>query len=194
MAPHPQRVCMYCDAGITGVLSAVCATVQRQAAPTISLRNVNPYVESTLRPYAGSRKRAQVPREQQPWSAFGPTHYGSTSSFGMSGVNAHAVLGSAVKAQQCDASLVRHPDLLWRRASYWPTPSRHSLITAAVKTANQANVHVDIAVPSSGYLHDHVVQGTSHKRPKMRCATHPTSSWSSRYTLSPGVSIPSSHI
>ena len=48
------------------------------------------------------------------------------SSFGMSGVNAHAVLRAppALSVQQA-------PELPWRRARHWMAPQAHALLLAA---------------------------------------------------------------
>jgi acyl transferase domain-containing protein len=57
-----------------------------------------------------------------------------TSSFGMSGVNAHMLFG-AVSADAAPAAA--SPRLLWQRQRFWPGPMLHHLahpnvITAAV--------------------------------------------------------------
>ena len=79
-----------------------------------------------------------------------------TSSFGMSGVNAHALLGA--RPMNSEPQPVR---LSWRRERTWPAPPRLALLAACTPsmTADRASVAfaADLGSAALSYLHDHQV-------------------------------------
>ena len=86
-----------------------------------------------------------------------------TSSFGMSGVNAHMLLGSSQPATGLDAEQDVQSEasvaLVWRASRHWLGPERHSLLET-VTVSSQRAVTVEYAVKSPhaaalAYLHDH---------------------------------------
>ena len=94
---HEQVVRLH--AGLTGLLLAAGSQQARAAAPIRHLRNVNPYVAAALSDW---RRRcgltAALPLQLAPRIAGGPAGediLAATSSFGMSGVNAHAMVAAA---------------------------------------------------------------------------------------------------
>lgn len=87
-----------------------------------------------------------------------------TSSFGMSGVNAHALLEAPSEQSQADAA----DGLAWRRERTWPAPPRMALLAACAPStmAGSATVTIvaDLVSPRLAYLHDHQVSGRSWLR------------------------------
>jgi acyl transferase domain-containing protein len=77
-------------AGLTGLVAAAGAAHHQSSPAIMHLRTVNPYVESALSGWGdSSRLAAHIPRQTAPHMS---ANVSGTSSFGMSGVNAHAML------------------------------------------------------------------------------------------------------
>lgn len=96
-----------CYAGVTGFLFAM-ACIQHSAAPPVkNLRNVNPYVGAALMDWGKYKIKGHIPLQPAPAAAADmpedPVSAG-TSSFGMSGVNAHMVV-TRTTVKQSDAGL-----------------------------------------------------------------------------------------
>ncbi len=53
----------YVCSGLTGILMAMSALSQHSLAPSASLRNINPYVETTLADLAAKRLKTPLPRQ-----------------------------------------------------------------------------------------------------------------------------------
>lgn len=86
-------------AGLTGLLLAATALSQQSVAPIKHLRNVNPYVTAAVADWERRSGRPLLPLQAgpRPHVLSGPHADGlqpvtGTSSFGMSGVNAHLLL------------------------------------------------------------------------------------------------------
>lgn len=84
----------------------------------------------------------------QSWAA-------GTSSFGMSGVNAHALLAAPHRSRvSSDAQLSA-----WRRKRCWPAPATSPLLLRSIGTQQGATgwLHFSLhpAIPSLAYLQDH---------------------------------------
>jgi len=157
-------------AGLTGLLLAAAVQQQQLAPPVVNLRGLNPYVSAALgafRKSGGSSGESgscgpAVPRQAaaacQTASAAGPASVAGTSSFGMSGVNAHALLSAAeAPIGPAAASLA----LLWQQQRYWPLPQQHRLLQLP-RLAAASQVRFAAAVGSGaalGYLNDHRVGG-----------------------------------
>lgn len=58
------------DAGLTGILAAMCALIQRAAAPVNGLQNMNPYVSGTLADWTSKGLRPVIPRQLAPTRDF----------------------------------------------------------------------------------------------------------------------------
>ena len=78
-----------------------------------------------------------------------------TSSFGMSGVNAHAVLSPAEPPHTAD----RQPSLLWHRLRHWFAPAQHAMLVRCTAARGKIAMSTRLGSASMAYLHDHQVQG-----------------------------------
>lgn len=88
--PHPFLL----HAGLTGLLLAASCLREHQHPPIKHLQNVNLYVEAALTDWQrSSSMTASLPRQAAASSSSQQNmHHAGTSSFGMSGVNAHALV------------------------------------------------------------------------------------------------------
>ena len=96
-----------------GVFMMLHAMTQRSHAAIMPLRSLNPYVSTALAEWARTPGlRPAVPRQTAPASQWEPRAAAGTSSFGMSGTNAHML---AAVAQPCQAVQAEHA---WQRSRY----------------------------------------------------------------------------
>jgi hypothetical protein len=180
-------------AGITGLLLAAAALTQRQLAPVVNLRTVNAYVAAALAGFGGGTSSATggtgavafVPRQPAPGAqtvavsgsrageshgggsigGSGSTQLAGTSSFGMSGVNAHALLsaGPATAAEHGTApATAAAVSLRWQLQRYWPVPQQHRMLQLPRVVLPGQAVHFSAAVTATAslaYLWDHRVIG-----------------------------------
>ena len=121
-------------AGLMGLLLAASVAGQQAVPAILHLRNVNPYVESAVGDWVGNGRRVvELPRQLhgglQPGLA-------GTSSFGMSGVNAHMLVDAqAAEAQassmqaRCDLRVPVHAARLLTLAPP-PRPGRSVAVAA----------------------------------------------------------------
>ena len=123
------------------------------------LRSLNSYVEAALGDWGrmhslGSHApRAAGPSVRQGLAA-------GTSSFGMSGVNAHLLTSAG--QQQPHAEPAEHSVLVWQRQRHWPVPPGHAALVAAVlSTRGSAAFEISISSPTLSFLRQSVVQGRS---------------------------------
>lgn len=84
-------------AGIAGLIKLVLMLQHGQIPPHLNLKNLNPYIDWQNSPI-------QIPQETTAWD-LGPQIAG-TSSFGLSGTNAHVIVGKAPSTQQAENSLL----------------------------------------------------------------------------------------
>lgn len=147
-------------AGITGLLLAAAAAHHDQLPPVLCLRHVNPYVASTL---PGFKQGAFVPRQTGPSVCIHTKKYISgTSSFGMSGINAHLLLAKG----EHGGSRVSAPDsltvagLAWEAQRFWPV-SRVSLLNRNIHRADKQTVvcWARLDNVALAFCRDHVVAG-----------------------------------
>lgn len=76
-----------------------------------------------------------------------------TSSFGMSGVNAHAALCSA----ETGHSTGECTNLPWQRLRHWFAPAQHALLSACAKLGGTIAMVARLGSVSLAYLQDHQV-------------------------------------
>ncbi len=147
-------------AGLTGLLLATMAATQQRSTPVMHLRSTNPYVEAALADWRKSGPwAAAIPRQQQ--AAQQAAQLASTSSFGMSGVNAHALLSApgeqALQAAASDSTAVMQQQL--QRQRVWPLPPMHPLLHMAAALQQQAMVGCTLARPHLAYLQQQLLSG-----------------------------------
>lgn len=130
-------------------------------APILHLRSINPYVESTFADWRKAHHLAAIAGRQAaplplPGAAGSPSLAG-TSSFGMSGVNAHALLEAASAAEQ--PSDAETPAL--HRQRHWAlVPALYLAQSAAVGSSTRHSLcsfAASLARPELAYLWDHQV-------------------------------------
>ena len=85
-----------------------------------------------------------------------------TSSFGMSGVNAHTVL-CPVETQ---VGAEQQRSLLWQRARHWFAPAQHAMLALSAKSGNNIIIVARLGCASTAYLHDHQVSCSAHNQSK----------------------------
>ena len=152
-------------AGLTGLLLALGAQQQAAQAPIVNLREVNPYVASAVEDW---RRRhglaAALPRQHAPLPAAAAGSSGSspaaagTSSFGMSGVNAHMLLSPAAADEGSVAAADVQP-LPRHRQRHWPAPAAHPLLEEVGAAGGTARFSCSFVGVSAAFLRDHCVSG-----------------------------------
>lgn len=149
-------------AGVTGALLALTSLNEAARAPIVNLRSTNPYVEAALTSWrdAADRPLASLPRQAGP----GPASLGSliagTSSFGMSGVNAHAFVSSSAAGERYLQTSPMRPQL-WQRSRTWPAPPPIALLTHVRQQHSQGKLLLagQVRRANVSYLWDHCVMG-----------------------------------
>ena len=146
-------------AGVTGLLFSATAGQQQLLPPVLCLREINPYVAAALpgRNSAAAAPGAAIPRQPSPHPLAGLSSVAGTSSFGMSGVNAHALVAGAPGPQRalCPAGAA-----VWELTRYWPTPQAHRLLQLPRMAPGSLRIAAALtATASLGYLWEHAVNG-----------------------------------
>lgn len=152
-------------AGLTGALLAAVSLAQQQLPPVVNLRSINPYVLAAFDEWRRRQGLAAAPSRQLGAAGCLTTpaaqHLAGTSAFGMSGVNAHALLSSPANVIM-DSSGTRNG---WQRAKVWPSTIPHPLLIAAfvghgaVVGSRTVVCAADVGLAGLGWLRDHKVQG-----------------------------------
>ena len=147
------------SAGIAGLFMAAKVASQHCVPASMHLRNMNPYVEAALGDWHRSlRFAAGLPRQTAPAIRDDATFAGC-SSFGMSGVNAHAVVqrplfgdGARQDGPRC---------AVWDRQRAWPLVPVHPLLQSGLIYLNERKATLSSALTSSEgtRLLDYQVQG-----------------------------------
>lgn len=90
---------------------------------------------------------------QAPGSA---SRLAATSSFGMSGVNAHALLTAASDPA---ATVLPAPASSWLRERCWPTTTQHPMLLSTKTKTPVVDCYLDWSAPGLAWALDHHVQG-----------------------------------
>ncbi|KAK9834736.1 hypothetical protein WJX74_008822 [Apatococcus lobatus] len=144
-------------AGVTGALLAIAAAAHCQQAPIVNLRSMNPYVSSALEAWgAGASCAPAAARATAPAAACNGQMSG-TSSFGMSGVNAHVLVSAP---DWCAVQTSAAQPLPLAKSHFWAGPFQHILVHPATQQhALQFRFNAQISSASLAFLRDHQVLG-----------------------------------
>lgn len=114
-------------AGIHGALIAVLGLHQHGAPPIMHGRSLNPYVSSAFDEWRSTHQNVMplVAKEVATWP-FAPNTLSGCSSFGMSGVNAHALYSAALPQDSEEISLS------WLHRRHWPVLVNHQFLVTAL--------------------------------------------------------------
>lgn len=156
-------------AGLSGALLAVACLQQHLLPPVINLRSVNPYVGAAISEWQSKHSLAAAPGRQLGAAASQTASLvqimAGTSSFGMSGVNAHALVsqGHDGRAGPVDCSSC---SMIWQRQHFWPSPAAHPALArayvhhGAMSSSRSAVIcEVQLHAASLSWLWEHAVQG-----------------------------------
>lgn len=158
-------------AGLTGMLAAMGALHHAASPPIMHLRDINSHVSAVLENRTpGGRNTASaghgavhwnMPRQPGPQISSGPrdtSRIAGTSSFGMSGVNAHALL-------QCVEATVAsynpsHEAAVWHRRRLYTLAPVHALLQSFQRFSHGLITFTCVLSRSSlSYLWDHHLMG-----------------------------------
>lgn len=143
-------------AGLTSLFGAVAAVSARFLAPMSRLASVNPHVVSAGREWAKGGLSTSVARHRAPLASARRGDAAGASSFGMSGVNAFALLrASEFGGRSVDAA--RPP---WRAVRCAVLPELSKLyLRPTVPSGRRVQFAINLAVPATVFLKHHVVGG-----------------------------------
>lgn len=121
----------------------------------MNLRNINPYVESTFMDWRKTHNRAaDAPRQYGPLPMLNLAELAGTSSFGMSGVNAHALLQGMLAGSKQN----RAGGTGLQKETHWALSPMLYFYDEAVITCHrdvhQCSYLIDASKPELSYLND----------------------------------------
>ena len=170
-------------AGITGALLALTSLQQQTCTPILNLRNLNPYVAAAFGDWTSQGGISAVaPRQLMPGPHLsthdspqaGISHgqpAAGTSSFGMSGVNAHLIMTQPTHAapqhaprSSEDTHSRTSKSMAFRRTRFWGAPRAHAMLARLVKqpqSGSQEEVMFQgrLNAPRLAFLWEHEVMG-----------------------------------
>lgn len=150
-------------AGLTGALLALNAASHAALPPITNLRDVNPYVSAALDDWQSRHgMTAVLPRQPGPLAcAASQSGVAGTSSFGMSGVNAHMLLAPPTIAP---TAMPGNSVLDWNAQRLWPLPPPHPLLAFVRSSGGPMEPEACFSASlgsgaAASFLRDHVVGG-----------------------------------
>ena len=128
-------------AGLTGLLVAVCMAGQQTAPAIMHLRTINPYVAAAVADWGGQGgKPLHLPRQLASGGGSSGQQGGvaGTSSFGMSGVNAHMLVRAAPQGRD---------SVVPQSVSAKRTAQHASCLHTLVVLSQPSTIHLDCRPP-----------------------------------------------
>ena len=150
-------------AGLTGIVSAFQAGQHLVAAPFVNLRSVNPYIEFALSEWKTLSFNGLITVPRQPQGYASHRDWESllaSSSFGMSGVNAHAICGCPMSP----TGSPHHPiyNLRFSRVQFWPKILENPLIRRFSRSLHSLMFKIDTKVPAASWISDCRIDGRTN--------------------------------
>ena len=150
-------------AGITGLLLCHTSLINMNTPGITNLRNINQYVESSLRCGGLQRLGLVTSRESSCLAGQDPSIMAGTSSFGMGGTNANTIIEykrciSAEKRQEVKLHFHGAIYLLSAASWFWPVPKLSPLLVRFLSSARWLLFEINSLFKSSG-MPDHMVNG-----------------------------------
>lgn len=154
-------------AGLTGFLLAAHSLHGQACTPIMHLGHVNPFVEAALADWARGSTKSAIPSRQLQPAGLAPGQLSGTSSFGMSGVNAHVLLAQNSQPAHVLADSV-DKTLQWQKQRLWPLPCLHAALPSVHVSSGLLSFSVLLSQPSTAALLDHHSHG---------CQCLPAAAW-----------------
>lgn len=139
-------------AGLTGLLLAQ-AQLDASCQPSVMhLRGMNPYVQAALQDWRKSHSAtAVIQRQSSPAVA---SQAAGSSSFGMSGINAHIILQPSLQ----NASEEGKSDVIWQRSRCWPKPKAFALLQSGRAVGRSLHFSCNLQAARLSYLSGYQVR------------------------------------
>jgi len=150
------------SAGLTGLLLAASAVTKTASAPFMHLCTTNAYVQGALAEWSAERHRIPaVPRVHGAASVLGsPACMAGASSFGMSGVNAHAIVAAAQGAEvSAVATNTAEGSRLLHSTRIWPLPPLSCLLGKPLMNATTVLYECHLTVAKAAPLWERTIFG-----------------------------------
>ncbi|BDA51455.1 probable oleandomycin polyketide synthase, modules 5 and 6 [Coccomyxa sp. Obi] len=150
-------------AGITGAFLAIMALRECSGPGIMGLRDMNPYVSAALGDW--KRRSGRSPLLPRATTLLGVSSLAGTSSFGMSGVNAHMLFSAQDEVTESNLATLANPELKpslsWRPQRFWPGPMLCHLAhpVSADSPSGTLRFSADLGMAALAFLRDHTVSG-----------------------------------
>ena len=146
-------------AGLTGALLAHAALMYACRPAVMHLRNPNAYVEAALQDWRKSSNACgAVQRQRAPSAVATSAHAAGSSSFGMSGINAHVILLPPKQHNGGNASRAAVLLKTW----CWPAPPAHVLLQSIQPISGSLHFACSLQSARLAYLRDCKVGDCQH--------------------------------
>ena len=144
-------------AGLSGLLTSIQGLSTFENAPIMHLRNMNPYVSSAVhdsRYHRAFKSFAAIPRERSMLIPLSQPLSG-TSSFGMSGINAHVILRNS--SDHFSFNSEKHAQVFWSRQLFNATGRAQAVINVVNMGRNNIDINLScfLGTPRLAFLCDY---------------------------------------